>query len=125
MHLHGAKLGDLVSSKQSWTHFWKDIDTFEGGARGRGSGGAHSVTGAELDSGPLPQDVQAHRNASDKLVKSLQNQLAQSKRNAAQGSKRPSADADSGDSAKPGKGGGKRFRGGGRKSRKVTVKTKK
>ena len=123
IHLHGAKLGDLVASKHSWTHFWKDIDTFEGGARGQSS---HSVSGADLDNGPLPQDVAENVNASEKLIKSLQNQLVQSKRNAASGmdaTKRVRSDSDEVDADDDNRA-VKRFRGGARKPRKVSLKSK-
>ena len=123
VHLHGASLGALTREKQSWTHFWKNIDSLENGARG-----SASVTGAELEAGPLPQDVAARAAASDRLVKSLQNQLAQQKQNnkslKRKNAEVPSADEDPRDRSNKEKGNGRgkgRFNRGGKK-RKVSLK---
>ena len=118
VHLHGATLGNLVASRQSWTHFWKDIDSFDGSGRRRS---LHSVSGADLDNGPLPQDVAETMAASAKLIKSLQNQIAQGKGNNV--TKRDKSDSDDvdHDSESPK---AKRFRGV-RKARKVALRSKK
>ena len=124
VQLHGLTMSGLTKNKSGWVHYWKDIDTFEGGPRGRASSAA----------AVMPADVANNESTKDVMLRSLQSQLDKAKANlklkhntnrtgGGGGADDAGAPAPAATGSKPGKGFGKRARGnrtGGGK-RKVTA----
>ena len=122
----------LTRDLAGWTHYWKDIETFEGGQRGRGSDSGSAQPAA------LPADVAANVIAKDQMLKTLQSQLDRTRANLAKANARTGFNANknggnqqnqqASSASAPANGGegkkrarGNRKGGGGKSGRKVTA----
>ena len=119
VQLHGQTMALLTRNKSGWVHFWKDIDTFEGGQRGRGSSSAAPA---------IPSDVAASDASKDAMLKAMQSQLDRTKAQLAKANSRGNGNgggngaSGSGDSkAAAAAGAKKRARGNRKKDNKRTV----